>query len=107
MAVSRFQLRHAALTPLQFTDLVRSTIDPGNGREEFSDRVCAYLDANSTASFPSRHASIGAILDELRSDAGTANRVLIPRYGCRIFPHGIRNAGLEPTFCEMDPETLT
>ena len=72
----------------------------------FLGDVAARLEMRSAVALTSLMRNTWAAIELVRRRRPEARRVLLPRYACPSFLHGIVAAGLEPAYCDLEAETL-
>lgn len=94
----------AAITPVTLTDWFQALFGKGTIRT-FEDALTAYFHAEDTLTFQSLMRTNYVCFSELKK-LSSRKKVLLPRYSCPSFAHGILAAGLLIEYCDIDPKTL-
>jgi perosamine synthetase len=100
----------AAMTPISLIDVGKALAGQFNKDNllDFELTISNYIGIERAYSFTSFMRSIYACLVSIKNHSGSkGNKVLLSRYSCPSFAHGIQAAGMEPVYCEMNPETLS
>jgi len=97
----------AAVTPVAWADLARGVRAAAarDGVAEFERALGAYFGGARAFTFGSLMRSVKACMMAVR-ETSTRRRVVLSRYSCPSFAHGILAAGLEIEYCDTDPRTL-
>jgi dTDP-4-amino-4,6-dideoxygalactose transaminase len=95
----------AAVTPVFLDDIVISAASNEGWVDRFEAQLAAYFSQNHAFTFTSLMRTVYACFVALRS---TSDRrvVILPRYSCPSFVHGVSAAGLVVEYCDVDPLTL-
>lgn len=98
----------AAATPIEFADLFSALrhLSPPQGARALEERLCAKLGMRHGRAFSSLMRTTWAVADSVRRRSPTGSRILLPRYSCPSFIHGIKAAGVPFDYVDTDPETL-
>lgn len=102
------RLLPAAITPVGMDDLARvlRRRARGEGLEAFRAAMAAYCEAAAAYSFTSLMRTVYAGLRAIAS-RDRRRKVVLPRYSCPSFAHGVLAAGLSIHYCDVTPETLS
>ena len=96
----------AAITPVSWRDLFSGIRQAGRGLEHFEEAFAQYFDAQRTYSFKSLMRTTYACMLAVKHSA-PGDEVVLSRYSCPSFAHGILAAGLTIKYCDTDPKTLS
>lgn len=96
----------AAITPLYFSDFIKSIFSRGKGVKKFELNLSKYFSCKHAFTFGSLMRSVYACFMVLKFN-NKRKKVVIPRYSCPSFYHGITAAGLEVEYCDINPKTLS
>lgn len=95
----------AAVTPVFLRDILISTLSRTDGIDHFEAKLATYFLQSRAYTFTSLMRTVYACFYAL-SSSNTKRIVILPRYSCPSFAHGILAAGLEIEYCDVDPLTL-
>lgn len=103
----RWRLVAPAITPLRATDVLAGLAGQSSGghREGFRNDICAFLDAESAATYTSFRRALGACLHELAA-SDDRNGVLVPAFCSSDYPEAIEGVGLDARRYDVDDRTL-
>lgn len=97
----------AAVTPLPIIDILRSILKSLLPQKNvFHESLTEYFNALETYTFTSLMRTVYASLFPLRRAHGR-KYVILPRYSCPSFAHGILANNLEIRYVDQNPETLS
>ena len=96
----------AAITPVRFADVARAAVAVKGGLPEFESRLASYFRRKNAYTFSSLMRTTYACFVAL-SVGSKRRKVVLPRYSCPSFAHGVLAAGLEIEYCDVDPTTLS
>ncbi|MDG6250468.1 DegT/DnrJ/EryC1/StrS family aminotransferase [Methanocalculus sp.] len=96
----------SAMTPISIMDIGSAITDQKDGLSRFKDAINSYLEAKESYTFTSFMRSIYACLMIVK-DLDPRREVILPRFSCPTFTHAIREAGLTPLYCDINPLTLS
>jgi perosamine synthetase len=99
-------LQPAAATSIDFRTIFRSWIDSPNSVREFELAMAQRIGASSSIALSSLMRSTFVAVETARRDLPVGAKILLPRYSCPSFVHGIRASGMPYRYCDMDPITL-
>lgn len=94
----------AAVTPVTWKDLYGALFGKGSIRV-FENALAKYFGAEDAQTFQSLMRTNYVCFSELKK-ISSRRKVLLPRYSCPSFAHGILAAGLEIEYCDVVPATL-
>lgn len=102
------RLAPAAVTPLRSADVIAAAGDHlrGRGLETFERRLADFVGVPQCHTYTSFMRANYACLRHL-AERHDGDAVILPRYSCPSFAHGVIAAGLEVRYCDVDPRTLT
>ncbi len=95
----------AAITPVFLRDILISAVSRVGGIDCFETQLATYFSQNGAYTFTSLMRTVYACFIALRSTS-IRRVVILPRYSCPSFIHGVLAAGLEVEYCDLDPLTL-
>lgn len=117
------RLSPAAVTPIRYADVAAAAGDHlrGRGLETFERRLADFVGVPRVYTYTSFMRANYACLRHLKEregdkggedgkdgkDGKDGEAVILPRYSCPSFAHGVLAAGLEVRYCDVDPRTLT
>lgn len=102
----KFRLIPAAITPIFISDLLTAIKHQKGATIQFRQKITNYFDGNQTYTFTSLMRATCACLSTIKSITPQRNEVILPRYSCPSFVHGIIAAGMKVKYCDIDPKTL-
>lgn len=102
-----FRYLAAAATPLSPIEVLGCVFETETRSQTNSlqTTLSQYLDTSHVYTYESLMRTTYACLAELRQHSAK-KKIIIPRYLCPSFTHGILAAGLEIVYCDLDPDTL-
>ena len=97
----------AAITPVTWADLAHGCQSAvrRDAVADFEQTLAGYFGAARACTFKSLMRSVKACMLAVR-EISARRRVVLSRYSCPSFAHGILAAGLEIEYCDTDPRTL-
>lgn len=103
----KLQFFPAAVTPFTVRDFFYALDQHINkkGLPEFETAICSFIGIKNAYTFTSFMRAIYACLIFLKKQDNRFE-IIIPRYSCPSFAHGILAAGLKIKYCDIDPYTL-
>ena len=105
---NRMRFIPAAVSPIPFKVLFSSLYSSltRNGISEFEQELARYFGKEVGVSFTSLMKTNYGCFQILKSQKAKTE-VIVPRYVCPSFTHGVLAAGLRPLFVDVDPTTLS
>jgi len=100
------RLQPAAATPIALATIYQSWTDKNGAVCRFSSAVAQKLNASSSIALSSLMRNTFVAVDSVKHRLPTGARIILPRYSCPSFLHGIRASGMPYKYCDMDPATL-
>lgn len=95
----------AAVTPVLLRDIFSALWAGKSSLGLFERELASYLGHSHAYTFPSLMRAVSGCLIALKR-RNKKKVVVLPRYCCPSFIHGVVAAGLVPKFCDIDPVTL-
>ena len=95
----------AAITPVSFGDIWSGIISK-HGIDSFEELIASFFNASKAYSFTSLMRANYALFSHL-SEQDKRGEIVLPRYCCPSFIHGVLAANLKIRFCDLDPNTLS
>lgn len=101
----RMRFLPAAITPLSPLSVFRAMFSSRAGVDNFEKLLAIYFNKRYAFTFQSLMRTTYACFVGL-SRCCNKKKVILPRYSCPSFTHGVVAAGLEIVYCDVDPLTL-
>jgi perosamine synthetase len=95
----------AAVTPIGISDILVAWLLMRKGLIDFESKLAQYFSKRYAYTFGSLMRTTYACFVGLKS-VSDRRKVVLPRYSCPSFAHGVIAAGLEIEYCDIDPLTL-
>lgn len=95
----------AAITPVFLSDITSSAVSINGDADRFEAQLAGYFSQSGAYTFTSLMRTVYACFVALRSTS-VRRVVILPRYSCPSFIHGVLAAGLVAEYCDVDPHTL-
>jgi len=99
-------MQPAAITPVYFWDLVKAFFKNKEASNKFEKKLANFFKKKYCLTFTSLMRTTYAIFLPLK-EIDARRKVILPRYSCPSFAHGILANDLKIEYCDLDPETLT
>jgi dTDP-4-amino-4,6-dideoxygalactose transaminase len=100
------RLQPAAATSIDFMTIFRSWIHRRNSIREFNLAVAQRIGASSSIALSSLMRTTFVAVDSVQRRLPRGASIILPRYSCPSFVHGIRASGMPYRYCDMNPITL-
>ena len=100
------RLQPAAATPIELKAIFQSWTDKHDSVRKFNSAVARRIGASSSISLSSLMRNTFVAVDSVKRRLPPGASIILPRYSCPSFLHGIRASGMPYRYCDMDPTTL-
>lgn len=100
------RLQPAAATPIELKTIAQSWADKHDSVREFSSAVARRVGAASSIALSSLMRNTFIAVDSVKRRLPPGTSIILPRYSCPSFLHGIQASGMPFRYCDMDPATL-
>jgi dTDP-4-amino-4,6-dideoxygalactose transaminase len=97
-----------AAFPVRFRDAVAglgAVFDPAGTMKHIREQIGQHTGADNVYFVASGRLALKLILVSMK-DQKVARKVILPAYGCSTILQAVLEAGLEPEFCDVSPDTL-
>ncbi len=97
----------AAITPIKVLDIIRAIYRSflHKSTKRFEGQLAKFFDAQEVFTFGSLMRANYACFKAI-SQNSNRRYVILPRYSCPSFIHGVLAAGLQVKYCDNDPQTM-
>ena len=102
-----FRHQPPACTPLNFRDIVYSSINNAESENKFSKKIKNFLGVKYIITHTSFMHSIYRCLSFLKNRNPKRNQIIVPRYSCMTFAHAIIESGLKIQYCDQNTSDLS
>ena len=100
------RLQPAAATPIELKTIFQSWIHKHDSVRKFNSAVAQRIGASSSIALSSLMRNTFVAVDSVKRRLPPGTSIILPRYSCPSFLHGIRAAGMSHKYCDMDAMTL-
>lgn len=100
------RLQPAAATPIALATIYLSWTDKNGAGCRFGSAIAQKLNAASSIALSSLMRNTFVAVDSAKRRLPPGASIILPRYSCPSFVHGIRASGMPYKYCDMDPATL-
>ena len=100
------RLQPAAATPIELKTIFQSWTDKHDSVRKFNSAVAQRIGASSSIALSSLMRNTFVAVDSVKRRLPPGTSIILPRYSCPSFLHGIRASGMPYRYCDMDPTTL-
>jgi perosamine synthetase len=99
-------MQPAAITPIYYWDLVKAFFKKKEANIKFEKKIAFFFKKKYCLTFTSLMRTTYATFLPLK-EIDARRKVILPRYSCPSFAHGILANELKIEYCDIDPETLS
>ena len=100
------RLQPAAATPIELKTIFQAWIDRYESVRKFNLAAAQRIGASSSIALSSLMRNTFVAVDSVKRRLPPGTSIILPRYSCPSFVHGIRASGMPYRYCDMDPATL-
>jgi dTDP-4-amino-4,6-dideoxygalactose transaminase len=100
------RLQPAAATPIELKTIFQAWTDKHDSVRRFGSAVAQRIGASSSLPLSSLMRNTFIAVESVKRRLPPGTSIILPRYSCPSFLHGIRASHMPYRYCDMDPATL-